>query len=240
MFLATCLLQNHDQASQVAWGKPPPARAALVDHLSLTFPNPGFVGQCTAILNEAGFTVDYYPGEQVTVELYRNLPTNSYDLILFRVHSAYIDEHRTLAMFTSEPYSKKRYVYDQFRHRISQGHLEHYAKGDPGCLAITDKFISFAMEGSFNNTVVIMMGCAGIRGAARAFLMKGAKACIGWDGRVSARHTDRATIALLKHLFIGKQTIRRAVAQTMEEVGQEPQYKSLLLYWPIKAGDDTL
>jgi hypothetical protein len=192
------------------------------------------------MLNGAGFTVDYYKGEEVTVELYRNLPTQGYKLILLRIHSAYIDKQRILALFTSEPYSKHRYVYDQLRHRVACGQLEHPRKGDPGCLAITDKFVRFSMKGSFKDAVIIMMGCTGIRGGATAFLEKGAKAYIGWDGRVSAPHTDRATVRLLNYLLAKNQTIGEAVAQTMKDVGLEPRYKSLLLFWPIKAGSYAL
>ncbi len=218
------------------YSRAPSAKAAIVDHLSLSFPNQAFVEQCTAMLKAAGYAVEYYPGKEVTVELYRNLPTFGYDLILLRAHSAYIDEYQTLAIFSAEPYTKNRYLYDQLRNRVARGQVDNPPKGDPGCLAITDKFVRFSMKGTFDDAVVVMMGCAGIRGGAKAFLEKGARAYIGWDGRVSAHHTDRATIRLLERLLVDKQTIRDAVAQTMKDVGQEPKYKSLLLFWPIKAG----
>ena len=97
------------------------------------------------------------------------------------------------------------------------------------------------MKGSFDDAVIIMMGCTGIkRCAATAFLEKGAKAYIGWDGLVSAPHTDRATIQLLKHLLKDKQTTGNAVIQSLNDVGREAQYKSTLLFWPIKAGNYTV
>jgi hypothetical protein len=64
-----------------------PRRAAIIDQLSLTQPNPDFAASATSILEQAGYAVDYFPGEQVTVDLYRNLPTHDYDLIILRVHS---------------------------------------------------------------------------------------------------------------------------------------------------------
>jgi hypothetical protein len=50
-------------------------RAAIVDQLSLTEPNPAFTEAATDLLEQAGYAVDYFPGEEVTVEFYRQLPT---------------------------------------------------------------------------------------------------------------------------------------------------------------------
>ena len=215
-----------------------PAKAAIVDHLSISFPNPAFVKECTGILEGAGYDVDYYKGQDVTVEFYGNLPTHGYKVIVLRAHSAYIHKYLSLAMFTSEPYSKTRYVSEQLRNRVACGYIEPYRKGDPRYLVITDKFVRFSMKGSFDDAVIVMMGCRGIKKcAATAFIEKGARAYIGWDGLVSARHTDRATIRFLRRFLTQKQTVASAVAQTMEEVGHEPEHKSTLLFWPVKAGD---
>lgn len=242
----TCLLvllclYGSDRASQLYAGQQPPVRAAIVDHLSMSWPNPAFVKECKAILEGAGFAVDYYQGEQVTVELYRNLPAHGYKVIVLRVHSAYIHKYLSLAMFTSEPYSKQRYVYEQLRNRVASGYIPSDSKKSPRYLVITDKFVRFSMKGSFDDAVIIMMGCTGIkRCAATAFLQKGAKAYIGWDGLVSAQHTDRATIQLLKRVLVEKQAIGSAVTGTMRDLGPEPRYKSTLLFWPIGAGKYTV
>jgi hypothetical protein len=140
-------------------------------------------------------------------------------------------------MFTSEPHTKGRYVYEQLRNRVACGYLEPYRQGDPRYLVITDKFVRFSMQGLFKETLIVMMGCTGIKKMmATAFLEKGAKAYIGWDGLVSAPHTDRTTIELLKNLVVRNQTVAKAVAQTMKDVGRDPQFKSRLLFWPIQAG----
>lgn len=49
-------------------------KAAIVDHLSLLASNQSFVETATNILEQAGYTVDYYPSENVTVEFYSDLP----------------------------------------------------------------------------------------------------------------------------------------------------------------------
>lgn len=240
-FLACLFLHQSGQAFDVYRGNRPPVRAAIVDHLSISWPNPAFVKECKAILEGAGFAVDYYKGEQVTVEFYRTLPIHGYKLIVLRGHSAYIHKYLSLAMFTSEPYSKQRYVYEQLRNRVASGYIEPYRKGDPRYLVITDKFVRFSMKGSFNDAIVVMMGCTGVkRCAASAFIEKGARAYIGWNGLVSAGYTDRATIQLLKRVLVQKETIGNAVTQTVRDVGREPQYKSTLLFWPIEAGKYTV
>ncbi len=213
-------------------------KVAIVDHLSLSHPNQAFVNECSDILKKAGYAVDYYKGEEVTVEFYRNLPALEYDLIVFRVHSAYIHKYLSLAMFTSEPYSEERYVQEQVRNRVARGFIEPYRQGDPDYLAITDKFVRYSMQGFFKNTTIIMMGCTGIKKAmASAFLEKGAKVYIGWNGLVSANHTDVTTIRLLRNLLLERKTIAQSVEQTMKEVGYDAQYKSMLLFWPIEAGN---
>jgi len=218
-----------------------PSKAVIVDHLSTSWPNPVFVKECTAILEDAGYKVDHYKGGEVTVELYRNLPTHGYELIILRVHSAYIPQYLSLAMFTSEPYTKHRYVYEQLRNRVASGYLSPYKKGDPKYLVITDKFVRFNMKGSFDGAVVIMMGCTGVKKcAASAFVQKGVRAYIGWNGSVSACHTDRATMQLLRQLLEKGHSVNAAVMETMKTVGPDPTYKSSLLYWPIKAGNYSL
>ncbi|MGQ9570856.1 MAG: hypothetical protein ACUVUQ_08465, partial [Thermodesulfovibrionales bacterium] len=213
-------------------------KAAIVDHLSISHPNSAFVKECSEIMKDAGYAVDYFKGEDVTVEFYRNLPSKGYDLIIFRVHSTYIHKYLSLALFTSEPYSRERYAQEQMLNRVARGFIEPYHEGDPHYLAITDKFVRYSMKGSFKDTVIIMMGCAGIKKCmATAFIQRGAKAYIGWNGPVSIHHTDIAILRLLRYLLIGKETIAKAIENTMKEVGSEPQYKNTLLFWPIEAGN---
>jgi hypothetical protein len=240
-FLAYFLVHQSDQTPKLYGSQKPVAKAAIIDHLSISWANPAFVKETAGILKRAGYHVDYYGGEQVTVEFYRNLPTLGYHVIVLRAHTAYIHKYLSLSIFTSEPYSRQKYVYEQLRNRVASGYIQPYQKGDPQYFVITDKFVRFSMKGSFDDTLVLLMGCTGIKKcAATAFLDKGARACVGWDGLVSAGHTDKATLQLLKHLVAEKQTIIDAVTGTMKEVGQEPEYKSTLLFWPIKAGNYTV
>jgi len=212
-------------------------RAAIVDQLSLTQPNPAFVETVTDLLEQAGYAVDYYPGEEVTVEFYRYLPTLGHKLIIFRVHSALGREDGQLAdwvtLFTADPYDATWYVSEQAQHSLSRVSYEEYG---PKYFGIMPGFIKSSMEADFPDTTIIIMGCDGLRSdkIAEAFVQKGAKAVVAWDGLVSSTHTDTATEHLLQHLLIDELTLKEAIAQTMAEVGPDPVYDSttLLLYPP--------
>jgi hypothetical protein len=162
------------------------------------------------------------------VEFYRNLPTHGYNLLILRVHST------EYALFTSEPYSKGKYVEEQLTNRLI---LVAYSKeeAEKGIVyfGILPKFV-LHMKGKFQNTTIIMTGCSGLTYTimAEAFIKKGAKAYIGWSGGVLASHSDQATILLLKHLLKEKQTVNKAVKETMNEVGPDPIDKSILLCYP--------
>jgi len=221
-------------------------KAAIVDHLSLTAPNQTFIKTATNTLKQTGYTVDYYPGEKVTVEFYRNLPTHGYSLIILRVHSsAALLQGKEfvecpVSFFSSEPYSRTKYVHEQLTDQLD---IASYNMPKPSYyFAISPKFVTHSMNGKFRDTTVIMMGCEGLTNSlmAEAFIEKGAKVYISWNEMVSASHTDQATTQLLKHLITEKQTIKNAVTETMKEVGPDPTHKSLLHYYPLEVGDQTI
>jgi len=221
-------------------------KAAIVDHLSLTCPNQTFIQTATDTLKQAGYTVDYYPGEQVTVEFYRNLPTYAYKLIILRVHSAAASyeekefKEAPVCLFTSEPYSKTKHVYEQLTDQLV---IASYTMPEPPYyFAIMPKFVTSSVNGKFDNTVIIMMGCEGLHNEkmAEALIEKGAKVYISWNEMISASHTDQTTTHLLKHLITENQTIRQSVEKTMKEVGADPDFKNLLSYHPLEVGDQTI
>lgn len=211
--------------------------AAIVDHLGLTFPNPDFVEAATATLEEAGYAVDYYPAEEVTVDFYRDLPAHGYDLLILRVHSARIHPDwrerfpDQAVLFTSETYTPTRYLEEQMA-----GHLlEAYAQEGAGpYFGIGSGFIESDMRGDLEGATVVIMGCHGLYtdATAEAFLKRGAKAVVGWDGYVSASHTDAATERLLQHLLRDNLTMPEAIGQVTAEVGPDPSYGSTLLSLP--------
>jgi hypothetical protein len=223
-------------------GGPGPRTAAIVDQLSLTQPNPSFVKTATSTLRQAGYAVDYYPGEEVTVESYRDLPAHGYQLIILRVHSGLVIERYIetgtqtptdyVGLFTSEPYSDTRYSTE----RLGRLGAFQYYEGSPKYFGIGPNFIRWSMRGGFDKATIILMGCDGLRSdeTAEAFLQKGARAFVSWSGPVSAAHTDAATERLLQHLVIDRLEIQEAVTETMAEIGPDPTYGARLLLYPFE------
>jgi hypothetical protein len=218
-------------------------KIAIVDQLSAQWPDPAFNQTAQAILNQTGLKVDYYPSEDVTVDLYRTLPSHNYKLIIFRVHSTSETGSKDLppwvVFFTSENYSNTNYVSEQVDMRLVYVKFPDVSQLYFG---ITPTFVQNSMEGTFNGTTIIAMGCEGLNKTtmAEAFIQKGAKAFISFNGPVQEEYTDNATVYLLRHLITENQTIQDAVKDTMNDVGPDPEYKSILLYYPNNAGVDFL
>jgi hypothetical protein len=216
-------------------------KTAIVDHLSITAPNQTFIETATKILETANFTVDYYPGEEVNVEFYRNLATHGYSLIVLRVHSAItVGEGpipESIGLFTSEKLSHTKYVYEQLTDQVISC---KFPNEETRYFGISPLFVTHSMKGKFQNTTIIQMGCDGLANTPMAdvFIKKGAKAYIGWSGDVLASHTDKATTQLLEHLVTEKQTIIQALTKTVEEVGPDPAYGSILGCYPDTVADD--
>jgi len=239
VLLSTALLAGLLLSALIARGPSEPS-AAIVDQLSLTQPGPDFVESATDLLEQAGYVVDYFPGEQVTVDFYRNLPTHDYDLIILRIHSAITTERDAetgqqtekeyVGLFTGEPYSPDKYPQEQIG-RL--GKAEYY-EGAPPLFGIAPDFITYSMRGRFDKTLIVMMGCDGLRSqrTAQAFLDKGASAFVSWSRSVSASHTDAATQRLLEKLLIEGLPVGDAVSQTAAEVGPDPSYGAELRVLP--------
>ena len=98
------------------------------------------------------------------------------------------------------------------------------------------------MEGQFNNTAIIMMGCdcLYLKDLAQAFIQKGASTYIAWDVSVLLDYVDDATAVLVEKLCSKELTIAKAVAQTMREKGRDPKYGAMLTYYPLETRDKTL
>jgi len=227
-----------------------PKTAVIVDQLSLTQPNPDFAAKATETLEQAGYTVDYFSGEQVTVDFYRNLPAGRYGLIILRVHSGRSSEidpitgektkREYVSLFTGEPYDDTKYVEDR---NPEAGDVElsfarigraTYYPDAPPLFGISPNFIKYSMRDRFDRTVIIMMGCDGLISdmTAEAFVRKGAKAVVGWNGLISGDHTDAATLRLLEKLVVDGLGVGDAVRQTAAEVGPDPAYGTELRIYP--------
>jgi len=221
-------------------------KAAIVDQLSLTFPNQAFVEEAMEMLRQAGFVVDYYEGKEVTVDFYyRRLASRGYAIIVMRTHSAIamtsggIRFEEFSGLFTSENYSTITHIFSQLSDELKRGRM---SKDGKEYFVVTPEFIKSSINGRFPNTLIILMGCSSIRDTimADAFVSKGALALIGWNDLVTAFHTDEATLSLLQHLIKEENTIDKAVNETMHHVGPDPVYEAVLRYYPAETGNLTI
>lgn len=214
-----------------------PPSAVIVDQLRLTSPDPAFVADATSELETAGYTVDYAPGADVTVDFFRALPAQGYDIVLVRAHAGRRvsdDGVVTADIFTSEPYSATSHEADQRDGSLMLGVLGEQARVEDAVFTIPAEFVQDKMRGDFDGATVVLMGCDVLGGErlAQAFVERGAGAVVGWDESVSAAHTDAATLSFLRHLLRDQLSAQDATAAASAEVGEDPFYGSALVSYP--------
>ena len=235
VFIFSTACSSPQQITPTPTTQPEVRKAALVDQIALTHPKPEFTEQALAYLEEAGFSTDVYEGEEVTIELYRTLPEQGYDLILIRSHSTNILNENIpggpVFLFTSEVYDNNRYVKEQLANRIGRAKALH-DEDSPLYFAILSGFVRQDMEGRFEDTLIIIGGCQslGTPDLAQAFIARGASAVVGWNEWVDLSHNDQTLLHLLHGLTLERLTLEQAVRKTMNEIGSDPAYNSSLTY----------
>jgi hypothetical protein len=229
-------------------------RVAIIDALSDFNPNPSFEEEARGYVTAAGMSVDTYNSSVVSIDFMKSFPAG-YDLVIFRVHSA--TSRHGVFYFTSEPYDEAKHQPEQYRDEVRPG--RDY-EGHPEVFAFGPKFVSTYLQDRFQNAIIIGMGCFGagtsygteeevsienvtiekVPNLADAFYQQGALAVIGWDKLVSLSFSDQATLRLIKALAVDRQTTRQAVMITNRELGPDPSYKSVLVFYPEEGGDKVL
>jgi hypothetical protein len=155
-----------------------------------------------------------------------------YKLIVWRAHSA-LDESGYIAISTSENNGSKDYE------QYSNGELTLCKiAGDPRFyFAITPKFVAQVMSGRFEDTVIILMSCNGLKQGytktAEAFKEKGARTVISWDQWIESNDNDNAIALLLGYLLDENDT---NISEAVRRVPTQPGPSSLS-YFPESAAD---
>jgi len=192
--------------------------AAIIDQLGMDFPNAEFRTNATSLLENAGFSVSYYPSVDVKVDFYKRLAEYNYGLIILRTHSAIREGESIVDFFTSEEFDYHKYPSDKINGFVTGGYYQW--RPDKYYFAVSPKLIE-NLKGQFPKSIVIAMGCNSLnqtcKGMAEAFIKKGAKAYIGWTGLVDSSHTDNETLKLLKRLLTENETITTAVSAVSQD-----------------------
>ncbi|HID85855.1 MAG TPA: hypothetical protein EYP55_00555 [Anaerolineae bacterium] len=221
---------------------PPPEpssrKAAIVDQTALSQPNPEFTRKALSYLTEAGFDVDIFKGEEITVEFYRTLPARGYQLIVFRTHSTndFLEPAppgEPVYLYTGELHDKYRYTYEQLTQQIMAGKVL-YDEEAPQLFIVGPGFVRQSMRGRFDGTLMIIGGCDSLStpDLAEALVERGASAIVGWNGLVDLSHNDKTILHLLRLLTVERVPLGLAVTRTVLEIGPDPTYKSVLTYYP--------
>jgi len=215
----------------------PSVRTAIIDQLSTNSPNPEFMSKTEAMMRQAGFTVDIYGPDKVTVNLYGSLSARGYRLIVYRVHAGVSKELKgyPVGLFTTEPYSELAYPQEQLAELV--GAAQAFNQSEV-VFAVTPKFIRERSIMDYGGAVIVLTGCFGLysQELPQAFIERGASVVIGWTGLVDVGHTDKATLTLLRRLLVDRVDVDEAVRATMDAVGPDPDNGSVLDCYPRDRG----
>jgi hypothetical protein len=212
-------------------------KAAIIDQLSsshladsIRYPNQTFINTAKQLLYKRFSIVDYY-SDNATVEQYKGLSSKDYKLIIWRAHSALDLGSKYIAISTSDEYGSKNY--DQY---LENGQLTLCNITGYYYFGITPKFVEELMSGRFEDTVIILMSCNGLKQeyykTAETFEEKGVEVFISWDGWIDPSDNDNAVTLLLQYLINDNNTISNAVSKI-------PQYSSAFGPSQLKHYPDT-
>lgn len=216
--------------------------AAIVDQLTvepaLTNQSRTFNATSTSILNASGFDVEYYPGKDITVNFYKDLPSKGDKIIILRAHSSIRNETDFVDLFTSELYSKSKETQYSAQYGIQLSVAKFFVSPYNKYFAIGPTFVDLSVRGRFDSScVVVLMGCNSLNktSMAEALVGRGAKVVIGWTRLVELNDTDESTIDLLQYLLAkDPYTIQGAI----EKINESPHlYEAELDYYPKAAGN---
>jgi hypothetical protein len=213
-------------------------RAVIIDQLHKDIPNLKLQADAQRMLEDAGYQVDLYTTDDITVDFYKNLPSMNYHFILIRSHGGedLSDENPTY-LFTGEKYSKEKYTGEQIFHQIGYGipiyeeELEELKEGgqdvfDLAYFTVGAKMVEEGMVGTFPDSIIIVAGCESARShdLMGSFIKKGAKHVLGWAGTVYSQDNDKAIIWLLDGILVKKVSVLDAVTEINKEL--RPDFKN--------------
>lgn len=202
-------------------------KAAILDGLYTTSPNPTLIRNLTNVLSTAGFRVDVFEGENVTISLLRRV--GGYDILILRLHSA-IHTDEFLYLFSGERYAESKYAVEQLSGGVRKGVT---FEGEE-FFAINSVFLGADEPAGLKGSTVILMGCNGTGDSysIQRLLEKGVKEYVAWTGYVDLSHSDETTLVLVRALYAEKLGVKDAVEEAMRKPGPDPTYKSVLEYFP--------
>jgi len=109
-------------------------KAAIIDQLYSDWPNPQFQQDAKEFLESAGYQVDIFTTESVTVDFYKKLPTMNYQFVVVRTHGASEKSgDKSITLFTGERYTEEKYIQEQLFGHVKKATplLERFYQSSP-------------------------------------------------------------------------------------------------------------
>jgi len=225
-------------------------RAAIIDQLHNDIPNLEYQKNVTAYLTSAGYDVELYTTDDITVNFYKKLPSMNYEFIVIRSHSlgdGTVEESASL--FTGEIYRKDRYMDEQYAGQVGKG-LQYLpaeverlggweALRDETYFVVGSKLVDELMVGTFPNSIIVLGGCETTEGTtlADSLLQRGASEVIGWNGLVSSKDNDKVIMKLLEDTLLNEVEIQHAVQSVMQEYDGKLTVPATLKYYSSGASN---
>jgi len=220
------------QIENLSFGEIP--RAVIIDQLHNDKPNKNFQQNVTNYLESAGYEVDLYTTDDITVNFYKKLPSLNYEFIVIRTHSLGIGEvEESSSLFTGEIHTRYDHVQDQISGIIGYGvpflprEVEELggfeALKDQTFFVVGSKFIDELMLGTFPKSKIILAGCETTEGnhLAKSLLSRGASEVVGWDGLVHSRQNDEIIMQVLEETLVNGIELEDAVESVMKQYEQK-------------------
>jgi len=186
-FVVSILLIQNGEAEIVAYDGPP--KAVIIDQLYDEIPNEFFHQKATEYLEAAGYEVDIFTTQDVTLELYKTLPEKNYKMVVVRTHGVTDSGNEKSLLFLGERYSEDQYITEQLLGNVEKAtpFLElNFAQKEESSqwvivndtyrymktpakvtatnsgeyFAIGPKFVNDVMSGEFSDTVFFLGGCS--------------------------------------------------------------------------------
>ena len=97
----------------------PIEKAAIIDQLHDLIPNKRHQQKALEYLESAGYDVDVYTTEDITVDFYKKLPSMNYKFIYIRTHSLEVLElGNSTFLFTGEKYNINNHIMEQLSNQV--------------------------------------------------------------------------------------------------------------------------
>jgi len=224
--------------------KTPRQLAVIIDQIHQSIPNQHFQNKAQQYLKNAGYDVDLYTTNDVTIDFLKKLPSMNYKFIIFRTHSLEDPESENPTfLFTGEKYNINNYIQEQLFGQIAKG-VPLYEQdlavlsenkeylSDKLYFVVGSKFVDELMVGKFPDSVIIIGGCESARNndLGISLVNRGASSVIGWDRTVGSPDNDQAILSLLDNILIKKMEVRDAVLSVNDEFLYDPIYSPQLRY----------